>query len=162
MSGDRLHVPAIRLGEESVATEQRHRFRRKGIPINFEMVVKEDGKALAGVRYVLTIEGRSTNGTIPGDGLVKAPMMPADRTGVLRVFVGGQVRAYPLEFGRLDPPQTRAGAEGRLRNLGYIGPATDEGAFEAALRRFQQEQGVSESGELDEVTAGKLAEVHGS
>jgi hypothetical protein len=162
LAGDRLHVPPIRIKEVSAPTEGRHRFRRKGIPIHFEVVVMENGVPLSGNRYVLKIEGQLTEGTIPNDGLINVPMMPQDRKGELRVDVGSTVRVYPLLFGRLDPPHTRTGATGRLQNLGYLGPAEDAAVFSASLKRFQKDQGLAASGELDDTTAAKLAQVHGS
>lgn len=162
MAGDRLHVPEKSAKEESCATEKTHRFKRKGIPIYFEIKLEENGQPLSGKRYVLEIEGRVSDGTIPGDGIIKAPMMPQDQTGELRVHMNGKVRVYPLAFGHLDPAHTQAGAEGRLRNLGYLGMGCDDQAFAAALRRFKKDNGLAETQELDDATAAKLSEVHGS
>ena len=57
--------------------------------------------------------------------------------------------------------QSRCGAQGRLRNLGYsvgaidgvLGRRTDE-----ALRAFQLDHGLEVTGELDDATRAKLAE----
>lgn len=162
MAGDRIHVRAIKLGEETGATEQRHRFRRKGIPINFEMRVEENGQPLRDKAYILIIEGRVTKGKIPADGVIKCPMMPQDRLGELRIQVGEHLRVYPLAFGHLDPAHTPSGARGRLQNLGRLGAVADEEALAAGLKRFQKDNGLGETGELDAATASKLAEVHGS
>lgn len=162
LEGDRVHIPEIQIKDESCETEARHRFRRRGIPIAFEVLVEENGKPLSGLRYVLKIEGRTTEGTIPNDGLVKAPMMPSDRTGELRVYAdNGRYRTYPLEFGQLDPAHTQSGAVGRLRNMGYLSEESPE-TIEAAIKLFQKDNGLAESGKLDHETATKLVETHGS
>lgn len=162
LAGDRLHVPEIRRKESSGATEARHRFRRKGIPISFEIQVQENGRALAGWDFCLVIEGRVTSGKVPDDGVIKAPMKPQDQTGELRVQSGARKRVYPLSFGHLDPVNTPAGAHARLRNLGYIGSADDAELFQIALKRFQKDNQIDATGELDDATASKLVEVHGS
>ncbi len=162
LAGDRLHVPEIEPKDESAATEKRHRYRRKGIPITFEIVVKENGKPLEGLPYVLVIEGRSTSGTVPKDGKITAPMFPKDRTGELRVGEGDTLRIYPLDIGGLDPAHTRTGCEARLANLGLLGEGADDETFAQALKKFQSDNGLNASGELDNDTAKKLAEVHGS
>ena len=162
MAGDRLHVREKQAGEAPGATEQRHRFRRKGIPIQFELLVEENGQPLRGKSYTLTIEGRMVRGTIPGDGVIKCPMMPQDCVGELRIQVGDQLRVYPLAFGQLDPAHTPNGARGRLQNLGRLGTVNDDDSFKAALRRFQKDNGLTETGELDDATASRLAAKHGS
>jgi hypothetical protein len=162
LAGDRLHIPELRGRQENGSTEKRHRFRRKGIPIYFELRIEENGETLSGNRYVLTIEGRVQDGTIPSDGVIKAPMMPQDQTGELQVHIGQKVRIFPLHFGHLDPAGSRSGAHGRLHNLGYVGAEDFEETFSSGLKRFQKENGLSASGELDNATASKLAEIHGS
>ena len=162
LAGDRLHVPPIAPGVDTAPAEKRHRFRRKGIPLYFEIVVMEDGLPLKGSRYVLEIDGQLTDGTVPDDGMIRIPMSEKTRSGELRVHVDSSVRVYPLSFGDLDPPHTPAGAAGRLQNLGYLGSADDAELLAEAVGRFQSEHGLSESGRLDDATASKLAEVHGS
>lgn len=162
LAGDRVHIPEIESKDEPGATEAKHRFRRKGIPINFEMCVKENGKPLKGQRFVLTIEGRITEGTVPDDGVIKAPMMPQDRTGELRVGAPPRQRKFPLSFGSLDPAFTRSGAAARLKNLGYIADDADDDLFQRALSRFQKDQGIAESATVDNATASALVDANGS
>lgn len=162
MAGDKVHIPPIEPKDESGATDAKHRFRRKGIPIEFEMCIKENGKPLKGLRYVLVIEGRITEGTVPEDGVIKAPMMPQDRTGELRVGDPPRQRKYPLAFGHLDPAHTRSGAAARLKNLGYIAGDADDAAFERALARFQKDQNLPASTTIDNATASALVDANGS
>lgn len=162
LAGDRVHIPEIEPKDEPGSTEAKHRFRRKGIPINFEMCVKENGKPLKGQRFVLIIEGRTTEGTIPDDGVIKAPMMPQDRTGELRVGQPPRQRTFPLSFGHLDPAHTRSGAAARLKNLGYISGDADDDAFKRALLRFQKDQGIAQSDTINSATASALVDANGS
>lgn len=161
--GDRVFVPDLTRGEETGATEARHRFRKKGVPIEFAIEVLEDDEPRAGVPYTLTIEGRETSGDIPDDGIVRAAIYPGDRSGELRVGPPEDERIYPIRLGHLGPSHTRAGAAARLQNMGLLSTAnpSDE-AFATALERFQKRQGLEMTGTLDDATATKLAEVHGS
>lgn len=162
MPGDLVHVPEIESKDESGTTEVKHRFRRKGIPIHFEMCVKENGKPLKGHRYVLIIEGRVIEGIVPDDGVIKAHMLPQDRTGELRVGEPPRQRKFPLSFGTLDPAFTRSGAAARLKNLGYLPDDADDDAFRSALSRFQMDHGVTESATVDNATASALVDANGS
>jgi len=161
LEGDRLHVPPIQPKDVAAATDKTHRFERKGIPIHFELVVKEDDEPLAGCRYTLNIEGKILEGTIPDDGLIRVPIKAKTCRGELRTFVDSIERVYPLVFGSLDPPHTSTGAVGRLQNMDYL-ESDDEKEIQDALKKFQRDHSLSDSGELDEATAAKLAEVHGS
>jgi N-acetylmuramoyl-L-alanine amidase len=162
LAGDRLHIPPLRPKTVAAASDQRHGFRRKGIPVSFELALTENEEPLAGASYVLILEGDTVDeGELGADGVISIPMSPETREGELRVMVNGSERVYPLLFGELDPPQTASGACARLQNLGYTA-SDDEEALQLALKRFQKDQQLADSGELDDATAAKLAEVHGS
>jgi hypothetical protein len=162
IAGDRVHVPPLELRLEDAATEQRHKYKKKGVPIDVEFELREQDKPLKGVRYILTIEGRTQEGHVPDDGIVRAKMYPTDRAGVLRVGMAPREKVYPLEFGHLDPADTPSGAIERLKHLGYLSGDDGEEEFKPALRAFQGEEGLNATGELDRKTADKLAHVHGS
>jgi len=166
LPGDVLFVPEKRLKEETRATDQRHRFKRKGVPSMLRIVLRdEDDKPRAGVAYVLTIDGQNRRGTTNGDGLLEEPIPPNAKEGKLIVGEGEDAEEYELELGRLDPVDDPAGAQARLANLGYdvgpidgtIGPRT-----RGAIQEFQRDHGLKATGELDETTQRKLQEVHGS
>jgi peptidoglycan hydrolase-like protein with peptidoglycan-binding domain len=64
----------------------------------------------------------------------------------------------------LDPHDTATGVQARLLNLGvHVGKLDGEVGERTrlALRSFQQAHGIEPSGELDQATCEKLAEVDG-
>ena len=67
-------------------------------------------------------------------------------------------------MGRLDPIQEMTGAQQRLDNLGFHAEATGrlDAQTQAALSSFQSTHDLEASGEPDQNTLDKLAQVHGS
>ena len=166
--GDAVFVPEKEERQESGATEQKHRFRRKGVPEKLRIYLKdEDGEARANVSYILTIDGENRRNATDGQGLLEEPIPPGARQGrlVLLDEQGNPAEEEILAFGHLDPIEELSGVQMRLSNLGYdcgpadgrMGPRTSE-----ALRAFQRENGMEASGRLDDATRAKLQEVYGS
>jgi hypothetical protein len=155
--GDSVFVPDKALGEESCATEQRHRFRKKGVPAMLRIRVLVDGEAQSSADYILIIDGRSVSGTTDGDGLLEQSIPPGAVDGELRVTKDNQERRFYLSLGHLDPIDTELGVKQRLRQLAYQ-PDAD---LAAALQRFQRDQGLTVSGEIDSATRDKLKEAYG-
>lgn len=64
----------------------------------------------------------------------------------------------------MNPADDNAGAQGRLKNLGYYtGPlsgSVDDDTTDA-VRRFQQDAGLPVTGQLDTATQSALAQRHG-
>lgn len=78
--GDRVFIPDKGGKEESGSTEQRHRFKRKSSSTKLRVVVKDDqGRAQAGKRYRLTIDGEERRARTDGQGLVEQPIPPDAR-----------------------------------------------------------------------------------
>lgn len=162
LPGDRIVLPPIELKEAAKPTDRKHRFRRKGVPLFFDLKVLRGNQPRAGVPYLVLIEGRSQNGTVPGDGVIHIEIKPTDRTGTLILRPGPKQEEYELSFGHLDPAHATSGMRARLRNLGLLGEDESEEATADALGRFQRLQDLPVTGELDDATARKLTEVHGS
>ena len=117
----------------------------------------------AAFRFV--VAGRPPReGTTDADGIAEIDVPSLARSGVL-VFEGEHPVEVELRFGDLDPCDEVSGAQQRLRNIGHdcgrvdgrIGPRT-----RFALRAFQAEEGIEETGELCERTAAALRRRHGS
>jgi len=164
LPGDRVHVPELRIKHECGATEQRHRFRRKGEPHEFRIQLLDDGQPRANEPYWLEIDGVIlASGNLDGEGKLLIRIPGSARRGTLRV---GQVSdAYPLAFGGIDPISELTGVQQRLNNLGF--PCGQEDGIlgagtRAALKRFQRKHKLSATGDPDQATRDKLKEAHGS
>ncbi|MEX1367212.1 MAG: peptidoglycan-binding protein [Nannocystaceae bacterium] len=127
-----------------------------------------DGKARASLPAVVRVishGGRETTWetTTDGDGCIDEPV-PADAKTIDVVLdVEPEPQQYSFVFAYLDPITTVAGVQGRLANLGYhcgsergeLGPLTRR-----ALREFQREHGLDETGQIDDPTRAKLEELY--
>ncbi|MHB9060825.1 MAG: peptidoglycan-binding protein [Desulfobacteria bacterium] len=169
LPGDRVFIPEKALREESAATGQRQRFRRKGVPSKMKIRLQRCGTAepYANKRYVLNVDGKLSEGTVDGEGNVALPIPPGTRKAVLTVGEGEAQESFDLEFGALDPPDSIRGAQQRLRNLGFLSGEPMgkwDPASESALVRFQVQHVVTgdeePSGVFDEMTKEKLKAVH--
>jgi N-acetylmuramoyl-L-alanine amidase len=163
LPGDLVQVPDKQVRRESVAAEQRHRFRRRGVPASIRIVLQgKDGKPFGDMRYLLNIDGRNSEGKTGSDGVVELFVPANARAGTLRVPDLGL--SMPLQLGGLDPITTIAGVQKRLTNLGYACGAsgTLDEPTRGALQAFQTAQGLNATGEPDQSTQDKLKQVHGS
>jgi hypothetical protein len=149
LEGDRLTVPPVRVKVVEAATEQTHRFRRKGVPARLRMkfykpVAPKPDESSGGGRYdpshyqqvpppsgaeyepiknarfVLSIDGIVTDGQSDGDGLVDVPIPPDAAQGRIRFNPGTPEEiAFELSLGHMAPIDTVIGVRNRLNNLGY-------------------------------------------
>jgi len=164
LPGDRLFIPDIRPKDDSGVTEQRHRFRRKGVPSKLRIVLEdEDGKPIAEQPYWLEINGEISSGTTDGRGAVEHTISPKARRGKLYVGPRRDLE-YSLELGHIDPITEVSGVQARLNNLGFqCGPVDGmlNSVTRATIERFQQEHGLEATGDLSDATRDKLREVYG-
>ena len=153
--GDMVHVPDLTRGQESGATEERHRFRRKGVPANMRVRLLLDDEPRANKPYHLIVDGALwKEGSTDGDGYVEAGIPPGAKQGTLVLTDGQEQQTYMLDFGNLDPIDTDEGVKGRLANLGYN---IDEG-LEPAVRDFQVKEQLEVTGRVDDATRARLEE----
>lgn len=166
LEGDRLRIPSIRPKSSDVPSDQRHQFRRKGVPSVLRLVLKDAlGKAIANSPYVLDVDGTVHRGNTNASGEVQAPIAPDAKSGKLIVGEGIDALKYELQLGHVQPGIDTKGVQQRLNNLGYacgavdgvLGPRT-----RGALRRFQTAHELPESGSVDSATADRLIEEHRS
>ena len=120
------------------------------------------GAPLAGRPFVLTLaDGSRHEGTLDENGCL-AVQLPGD---CRQLALDVAQRRLELEVVGLAPCSTILGAQERLNHLNYfsgepdgeLGPVTL-----AALRRFQRDQRLPVSAELDAATIARLLEEHGS
>jgi N-acetylmuramoyl-L-alanine amidase len=159
LPGDRLFIPPLRLKEVPEATDRRHRFVRKGVPSKLCIILEDEAdEPLRNEPYVLEVEGKIYSGTTDAKGKLEHPIPPSARQGTLYIGADRRIR-YPLELGRIDPVAEVSGVQGRLNNLGFdcgaadgvLGPETQD-----ALRSFQRQYDLEETGEMDQATLAKL------
>jgi hypothetical protein len=114
---DQVFVPDKREKTENGATEQLHRFRRKGEPARARMVFMQGNQPLSRERYVLEIDGKLTKGVLGPDGEVEIGIPGNAQSG--RILIGPEQDEYPIQLGAVDPIDTMKGVQQRLNNLGY-------------------------------------------
>lgn len=162
-AGDVLQVPEIRPKQVAAATSQRHRYVRRGVPAVLRLQLVVAGQPRANEAYVLTIDGEMSEGALDGSGWLIKPILPSAQSATLVLTRTHEV--FELALRRLDPVDSVRGAQGRLSNLGYYRGevnGTMDDATHAALKSFQELEGLAISGELDAATQGALKRAHGS
>lgn len=164
LPGDVVTIPDKTVKEYVRPTGARHTFRVKNVPAKFNLrLLDEGGQARAGLAYVLVIDGAETRGSTDGEGWVRASISPTARSGTLTVTdeESGEEETHELDLGHLDPVDTVAGAQTRMKQMGaYFGAVNGEmsRAFVFALKDFQTSRGLQPTGELDASTQAALRE----
>lgn len=153
--GDKLHVPERRPGAIECEPNRAHSFRLRSVAL-VSLVLKDDECVpFADTKYVLTVDGKSYEGTTDAEGGLSQAVPAAARKGELKLFLDPEPDAEPvtwaLELGAVPPVENDEGLQVRLNRIGYPCPVTgqmDE-ATKAALIALQEESGVDPSGALD-------------
>jgi len=166
LAGDVLTIPDKEIKEISKATEQEHKFRKKGVPEKFRLVIRdEDDQPRANLRYTLVVDGVAFQGVTEADGSIEQSIPPEAEEARLTLHEAEHESIYVLPLGDLDPISELSGVQMRLRNLNYYNGEID-GALnektELALQEFQRHYGLEPTGNLDETTRKKLEEAHAS
>jgi hypothetical protein len=164
-AGDVVHVPDPQPKQVAGATEKCHVFKRKGVPEKLNLQFQTGSKPRAGVPYRLTIDGRSKRGTLDGEGKLSEFLPPNAESGTLVLEAPGGEEEYPLLLRHLDPADTVAGLQARLKNLGLyagdidgtLGPGTV-----TAMQSFQRRNGLTETTTPDAATRDALVSAHQS
>jgi hypothetical protein len=164
LPGDVIFVPALRPREEAAPTTKRTTFKRKGIPSKLKVRFLDDGKPRAGAAYTLSIDdGAPIKGTTDGDGVLTQPVAPDANKAEVHFDDDTPDIVYTFSLRYLNPVDTPSGQRERLRNLGYpAGPPGDDVdvPLQAAIARFQEQNGLPATGEADAMTQQKLSEIH--
>lgn len=164
--GDKVHVPEIRVKEESGGTDAKHRFRRKGEPSHLELCFLEKDEPRANEPYTLTLDnGKTLEGMTDGDGKLKVPIPGDARSATLKLGKAPDQDEYKLDLGHLAPISQLAGVQARLKNMGYACEPTDEmdDKTRGAIRSFKRDQKIEPVDDrLDDATRDKIRQKHGS
>lgn len=158
LEGDRVFVPESSDKKESCATENTHRFRRKGIPRILRIRLHDCiNEPLANEKFQIDIDGQLSKGSTDADGWIEHPIDPLAKKAKV-ILASGDV--FDFDLGFLSPPNTTLGVQQRLRNLGfYVGPLDGHSSDDMmlALIRFQASEDLDPSGEIDDATVDVLA-----
>jgi hypothetical protein len=168
LPGDRVTVPELQPKHVACATGRKHVFRRRGVPEVLRLAFADGaGGPLAGKRYRLVVDGVERTGTTRGDGSIEEWIAPAATSATLQLWPEtaglAPMLQWSLRVGGLDPASSMNGVKTRLRNLGFsCGPAGEEldAATRTGLEAFQVRHGLEATGEADDATRKKLAELH--
>jgi len=166
--GDEVVIPDKKPKEISVAKGASADTKMKSEKTLLRLVVyaDPDEKAPKG-KWELHIQGVEDpeKGDIPGDGTISVEVPPVTEKAELWLFLTGgdePEQKIELTLGELDPASTVAGAQERLRRLGFECGEIDgemDVRTQSALLTFQEENGLEATGELDEDTVNKLVDV---
>jgi hypothetical protein len=163
LPGDRVTIPEKRPQDQPGATEQRHRFRRKGVPGRLQLTLMNGDRPRANEAYTLEVDGLLQSGTTDGDGRLDVPIPPNAR--LARLTIGPEHDEYVLKLGQIDPIEEVQGVQGRLKNLGFYSGTVDgilNDATSAAIAAFQGRNDLEATGRMDQATRDKLNQVYGA
>ena len=166
LPGDRVSIPRRRRKDDYRAVDQRHRFRRRGVPSRLRLRLMADDIPRANLHFSLDVDGVVTEGQTDAEGRIDVPIPPDAQMARLHVDDDGigAPTEYELQLGYVVPAGDLLGVQQRLGNLGWACP-TDGGMgpeTEAALAEFQRNYELEETGQPDDATLAKLEELHGS
>lgn len=157
--GDMLFIPDKKERVESAATEQKHRFRRKGVPEKLRLCLLDNEEPLANLPFELNIDGQFFEGTTDAQGILEQTIPPGAMEGKLVVDAGEDRYEYLLDLGHLDPLDEISGLQGRLNSLDFDCGEID-GIFGSKTKRalsfFQKQHGLEPTGDIDEATKNLL------
>jgi hypothetical protein len=175
--GDVLIIPEKELKEEQCQAEQKHRFRRKGVPerlrIQFLTGDEEDDAPRKAIPYTLDITTKSgrhvprKEGKTDNDGFLDEKIPPDASKGKIVFDEGEDEEVYEIMLGHIDPIDTISGVQARLNNLGYD-CGNEEGILDQmtidAIRAFQADNDLEiladGSTEIEKDTQDKLEELY--
>lgn len=158
-AGDEVYIPALQTKSETKATDARHKFKRKGEPVQIAIkLFKSDGTPRSNIPYVLEIENKEFKGNTDGDGQIKQAIPNDARSGM--VTLTQTKESFPIAIGGLDPVDEVSGVQQRLNNLGFDCPdsGTADDATARALENFQSQNNLNVTGKIDDATKNKLLE----
>jgi hypothetical protein len=165
LAGDRLVIPDLEEKEVAVSTDTVSHFKLNVGSVKLRLRLTRHNQARADEAFELMIDGAAApiTGTTDGDGWIDQAI-PADATRATLKLRDG-VESYTLNLGHLDPHDSPAGIQQRLRSLGfYFGRVDGEigDVTAAALRRFQTAKDLGVSGEADDATVSALRDAYGT
>lgn len=168
LPGDEVYIRDKEEKEESCDCEQKHRFRRKGVPAKLKTQIMIGELPCENEEYVLDIDCVLSRGKTDVDGNVEITIPPNAKRGCIII----NDEEFELTLGTIDPIEEKQGVIQRLENLGFYEvdedddtdneDSEDEDPYVEALKLFQESIGLEPTGEADQQTLDRLVETHGS
>ena len=177
LPGDVIYIRDKEEKEESCACEQKHRFRRKGVPAKLKTQILIGEIPCENEDYILDIDGAVSRGKTDADGNIEITIPPNAKRG--RIIIKDE--EFELTLGTIDPIEEKQGVIQRLENLGFYEADEDdedneeedtgddnseedeeEDPYTEAIKRFQESVGLEPTGQADQQTLDRLVETHGS
>lgn len=165
--GDRLFIPdkGNKSAPAPTGGESRFRAHRAGNTLELTLIDFE-GNALTGKTGTLIVDGASRQVTTDGSGVLRASIPP--QLTHAHLTIEGVTMA--LALGQLNPMDDAdddgvSGVQGRLTNLGFYDGAIDGRLGDDtadAIRAFQRDNNLPESGEVNQSLKDKLRQKYGS
>lgn len=160
--GDVVIIPDKEKRQESCASDAKHQFKRKGVPALFKVQLFHMNMPRANQDYTLDIDGTLREGKTDVNGVLKESISPNAKKA--RLFVGPDNEQLEFIFGTLEPLEETRGIAQRLSNIGLyegnLNVEANDPALMNALSKFQAQQELPISGEIDDATLDKLKSVH--
>jgi hypothetical protein len=168
--GDILQIPPRRPKQIAAQVAKCYTLRLTDVPEILRVrFVTFSLKPRANSPYLLHIESASGSiipdrkGSTDGAGFL-IESIPPDAISAEVWFGTGQFREiYQIDLGQVNPLDSTAGIQSRLRNLSYLDNCVATGKLDeltiAALKRFQSDNQLPATGQPDAATRAKLEEV---
>jgi N-acetylmuramoyl-L-alanine amidase len=157
LPGDIVFVPVKEEKVENGSTEQKHRFRRKGLLAYLKIRLLKGDEPRSNLNYKIEIDGTLNQGKTDGGGFIVCSVQPDAQSGKLYLGDTEPYEEYDISFRVVDPIGTDEGIRKRLHNLGYL--VDDD--LESAVRAFQAKEGVQVTGQVDDSTRTRIKERFG-
>lgn len=165
--GDVVEIPDKTIKEFECATKKLHTFKLKKPTLHFEQILLDDTDApYSGKDYELKAGGEVMKGKTDNDGRVSEEIpFDADTVELTIWPISGDdssAMSWTLDMGHLDPIDTVAGVQARLKNLGYDCDVNGEedDKTKAAVSAFQTDEKLEVTGTIDDATRTRLSEKH--
>lgn len=177
--GDLVWVPDEARRRMPVEAEATNAYVARVPKVPLVVTLKLGGKVLPKEPYVLRGMGKLPDGTgarkeeIRGetDEQGRITLQPTVHVKEVEVDLPRRKKQLRLLVAGMAPDNELTGIRMRLKNLGYLGAkhqgaeryeALDPAQLEAAVRDFQADHGLEQTGVIDDALRDKLVEVHGS
>lgn len=169
--GDLLYVPEREPELHDLTPQSTNRFTASFPTVRVNLVLDTGNGRAANEPYRVEGMGPPQEGQSDGEGKVELDV-PVHLSHV-RLVLPNLHQSVVLRIGHLDPPTHDSGVAQRLRSLGYLPPRDllpprsmtqrdRDAELARAVARFQRDQGLEESGEVDARTRDALREAHGA